>query len=112
QITGARLVFAYGAGSIRGEVKVEDGVLPAGLTLQVTISSATGSARRFSGVVDARGHFVVENVPPGTYEISVVTMGLDRTFSTFAPVPRTVNVESGPVQMVLVVNFATKKAAP
>ena len=23
--------------------------------------------------VDARGHFVVENLPPGTYEISVVT---------------------------------------
>jgi hypothetical protein len=112
KITGVRLVFAYGAGSIRGEVKAEDGILPAGLTLQVIIRSASGGARNFSGVVDARGHFVVENIPPGTYEMSVVTLGPDRTTSTYAPVPRTVNVESGPVQIVLVVNFAAKKAAP
>ena len=112
QVTGVRLVFAYGAGSIRGEIKAEAGVLPAGMTLQVVISSATGGARRFSGVADARGHFVVENIPPGAYEISVVTVGQDRTTSTYAPVPRTVNVESGPVQIVLVVNFAAKKAAP
>ena len=92
KITGVRLVFAYGAGSIRGEVKAEGGTLPAGLTLQVIIRSATGGARQFSGVVDARGHFVVENIPPGNYEMSVVTFGPDRTASTYEPVPRTVNV--------------------
>jgi protocatechuate 3,4-dioxygenase beta subunit len=112
KITGVRLVFAYGAGSIRGEVKSEDGILPAGLTLQVIIRPASGGARTFSGAVDARGHFVVENIPPGAYEMSVVTFNPDRTTSTFQPVPRTVNVESGPVPVVLVVNFAAKKAAP
>lgn len=112
QITGVRLVFAYGTGSIRGEVKAESGTLPAGLTLQVTLRSATGGARPFRGAVDARGHFVVENIPPGTYEMSVMTFGPDRTPSTYEPVPRTVNVESGLVQVVLVVNFAAKKAAP
>jgi protocatechuate 3,4-dioxygenase beta subunit len=110
KITGVRLVFAYGVGSIRGEVKAEGGTLPAGLTIQVIIRSATGGARQFSGVVDARGHFVVENVPPGTYEMSVATFGPDRTNSTYEPVPRTVNVEGGPVQVVLVVNFVAKKA--
>lgn len=109
KITGVRLVFAYGAGSIRGEVRAEGGILPADLTLQVLIRSATSSAREFHGVVDARGHFVVENIPSGNYEISVVTFGPDRTASTYEPVPRTVYVESGPVQMVLVVNFAAKK---
>jgi hypothetical protein len=112
KITGVRLVFAYGTGSIRGEVKAEGGTLPAGLTIQVTIRSATGGARHLSGVADARGHFVVENVPPGTYEMSVITFGPDRTNSTYEPVPRTVNVESGPVQVVLVVNFVAKKAVP
>ena len=110
QITGVRLVFAYGTGSIRGEIKAEGGVLPADLTL--IVRSATGGPRPFSSTVDARGRFVVENIPPGTYELSLVTRGLDRTASTYAPVPRTVNVESGPVQVVLVVNFAAKKAAP
>lgn len=109
QVTGVRLVFAYGAGSIRGEVRAEGGVLPAGLTLRVIVRSATAGAGGFSGLVDARGHFVVENVPPGTYEMSVVGIGPDRTPSSYEPVPRTVNVESGPVQVILVVNFAAKK---
>jgi len=112
KIIGVRLVFAYGAGSIRGEIRAEGGTLPSGLTLQVIIRSATGGARPFSGVADARGHFVVENIPPGAYEMSVVTLGPDKTASTYEPVPRTVNVESGPVQVVLTVNFAAKKAAP
>jgi protocatechuate 3,4-dioxygenase beta subunit len=112
KITGVRLVFAYGTGSIRGEVRAEGGTLPAGLTLQVILRSATGGARPISGAVDARGHFVVENVPPGTYEMSVVTFGPDRTTATYVPAPRTVNVDSGPTQVVLVVNFAAKKAAP
>ena len=112
KITGVRLVFAYGTGSIRGEVRSESGTLPAGQTLQVVIRSTTGAARPFNGGVDARGHFVVENVPPGTYEMSVMTFGADRTTSTYVPTPRTVNVESGPVQVVLVVNFAAKKATP
>jgi protocatechuate 3,4-dioxygenase beta subunit len=112
KITGVRLVFAYGVGSVRGEVKSEDGTLPAGLTIQVILRSASGGARHLTGAVDARGHFVVENIPPGTYEMSVMTFGPDRTPSTYEPVPRTVNVESGPVQTVLVVNFAAKKAGP
>ena len=112
KITGVRLVFAYGAGSIRGEVRAEGGTLPASLALQVIVRSTTGGGRQFSDGADARGHFVVENLPPGSYEMSVVTINPDRTTSTFAPVPRTVNVENGPVQVVLVVNFAVKKAAP
>jgi hypothetical protein len=112
KITGVRLVFAYGTGSIRGEVRSESGSLPAGQTLQVVIRSATGGGRSFSGGVDARGHFVVENIPPGSYEMSVMTFGPDRTTSTYAPTPRTVNVESGPVQVVLVVDFAAKKTGP
>jgi len=112
KITGVRLVFAYGAGSIRGEVRAEGGTLPSGLTLQVILRSATAGARPFSGAADARGHFVVENIPPGTYEVSVMTFGPDKTTATYEPSPRTVNVESGPVQVVLVVNFAAKKATP
>jgi protocatechuate 3,4-dioxygenase beta subunit len=112
QIIGVRLVFVHGTGSIQGQVRAEGGALPAVARLQVIISSATGGTRRFTSVVDARGHFVVENIPPGSYEMSVVAMGTDRTVSTYAPVPRMVNVESGPVQTVLIVNFDAKKAAP
>lgn len=111
-ITDVRLVFSYGAGSIRGQVKSEDGTLPAGLTLRVLVKSPGGGPRQFGAAVDARGHFVVENLPPGTYEVSVAADNPDRIVSTFEPVPRTVYVENGPVQVVLVVNFTAKKAAP
>ena len=116
QITGVHLVFAYGGGTIRGEVKIEGGVLPASLTLMLVVRSVAGDTRRFirSADVDARGHFVVENIPPGTYELSLRAMGADRTqiTSAFEPVTRTVTVESGEVQVVLVLNLAAKKATP
>ena len=108
-ITGVRLVFAYGTGSIRGEVRAQGGTLPADLSLRVLIRPATGGSRQLSAAVDARGHFAVENVPPGTYEISLVSFDPDRINSTWVPEPHTINVESGPVQTVLVVNFAAKK---
>ena len=74
QINGVRLVFAYGTGVVRGEVKVEGGLLPEGITLRVVIRSPANEARRFNrgAEVDSRFHFVVENIPPGNYE-AVVT---------------------------------------
>jgi uncharacterized GH25 family protein len=112
KINGVRLVFAYGAGSISGEVRAEGGTLPAGLQLEVIIRPTNGGGREFRGVVDARGRFVVENIPPGTYEVSVVTFGPNRTGSTYEPSPRTINVQNGPVQVVLVVDFNAMKVAP
>jgi protocatechuate 3,4-dioxygenase beta subunit len=74
QINGLRLVFAYGTGSIRGEVKIEGGSLPEGITLRVGIRSATNDSRRFgrNAEIDSRLHFILENIPPGTYEVVVI----------------------------------------
>jgi protocatechuate 3,4-dioxygenase beta subunit len=79
QINGVRLVFAYGTGSVRGEVKIEGGSLPEGITLRVVIRSPASESRRFNrgAEVDARLHFVVENIPPGNYE--VVVTGVTQT---------------------------------
>ena len=73
QVNGVRLVFAYGTGSIRGDVKLEGGSLPEGTSLRVVIRSVAGDPRRFIryGELDARYHFVVENIPPGNYELAV-----------------------------------------
>jgi protocatechuate 3,4-dioxygenase beta subunit len=71
KLSGVRLVFVYGTGSVRGEIKIEDD-REAGL-LEVEIRSAPGDARRFSRttLVDDRSHFVLENIPPGNYEFVV-----------------------------------------
>jgi Carboxypeptidase regulatory-like domain len=75
KLSGVRLVFVYGTGSVRGELKVEREV-PAETMIQVVIRSAPGDARRFNRVtaVDNRLHFLVENIPPGTYELVVQAM--------------------------------------
>ena len=65
--------LAYGTGSIRGDVKVEGGLLPEGMRLRVFVRSAAGESRQFNRIADsdARLHFVVENIPPGNYELVV-----------------------------------------
>jgi protocatechuate 3,4-dioxygenase beta subunit len=74
QLTGVRLLFAYGTGSIRGEVKIEGGSLPEGMRLQVRVRSAAAESRKFNrgAELDGRLHFVVENIPPGSYDLVVL----------------------------------------
>ena len=73
QVNGIRLVFAYGSGSVRGEVKIEGGSLPEGMLMRVVIRSLAGDSRQFGRgtELDARLHFVLENIPPGNYELVV-----------------------------------------
>jgi len=106
-ITGVQLVFVYGTGSIRGEVKIEGGVLPETTKFQSFIRARAGDTRRFSRLIDidARGHFVAENIPPGTYELSLhaITAG-GSAFPTVEPITRTITVANGvETQVILVV---------
>ena len=72
KLSGVRLVFVYGTGSVRGEVKV-DREVPEGTLIQVAMRSAPGDARQLNRttLLDNRLHFVLENIPPGTYELVV-----------------------------------------
>jgi len=72
-MNGVKLVFAYGSGSIRGEVKVEGGSLSEGISLRVFVHSAASESRQLTrnAVLDARLHFLVEGLPTGDYEVVV-----------------------------------------
>jgi len=108
-ITGVRLVFAYGTGKIRGEVKIEGGVLPEGTGFRVSLNATAGGAQsgRFMEV-DVRGHFASSDIPPGTY---VLTLSSSSNVPAFEPVTRTITVANGAeTQVTLVVNLAAKKA--
>ena len=110
-ITGVRLVFAYGTGKIRGEVKFEGGALPEGTTFALSLHAVAGDAGKSSHSieVDARGHFLAEDVPPGTYEL---TLKPGAGIPAFEPVMRTVTVANGAeTQVILVVNLG-KKVGP
>lgn len=118
QISGVRLIFAYGTGSVRGELKIEVGSLPDGMQLQVVIRSPAGDARRFNrgAEIDARLHFVSENIPPGTYELVVVGMTRPTTSNPPAPpveyLKQSITVANGTeVKLTLVVDVSVKKGS-
>jgi len=70
QITGVRLVFAYGNGVIAGRVEVKGGSIPARMSLSYRREggSATAVPMKFTEV-DGRGQFVIENLTQGTYKL-------------------------------------------
>ena len=67
-LTGVRLIVAYGAGVIRGQLTAEGG-LPAGAQFQVM--AFRSGMRNPSGTahVDIRGRFVIEGLASGEYEV-------------------------------------------
>lgn len=75
-ITGVRVFLKYSNGTIRGVVKTANGELPRNAQVAVWLGETEADARSFrtSPVVDARGHFIIEGVPDGTYEINASVM--------------------------------------
>jgi protocatechuate 3,4-dioxygenase beta subunit len=114
QINGVRLVFAYGSGSIRGEVKIESGSLPEGVKLHVWVRSNSGDSHRFNRMIDcdARLHFLVENIPPGNYELVVSGQAPGAVQGALVEyLKQTVTVSNGAeVKVTLVVDLNAKKA--
>lgn len=76
KIKDLRLVFGYGSGAIRGQVQIVGGELPAGWGLSVSArrDGATTAGIGFNSTpgaeVDNKGHFVIEKLPPGDYELT------------------------------------------
>jgi carboxypeptidase family protein len=72
QVTGVRVVLVYGTLAIRGEFRVAGGALPAGYRFFASARRVDQPAQNPPGAeIDARGQFVIENLPPGEYEIRV-----------------------------------------
>jgi protocatechuate 3,4-dioxygenase beta subunit len=72
-VSGVRLVLTFNNGRIRGVVRIENGVLPPNARMFIQIVKM-GDQTRFSrgAEVDARGHFLIESLPAGTYELQVI----------------------------------------
>lgn len=74
-ISGIRVIAAYSSGSIRGVVKLENGVLPPTGRLVVILFKVGDVNNPASGGginADARGHFLIEGLATGTYELTVL----------------------------------------
>jgi hypothetical protein len=72
QVTGVRIVLVQSSLTIRGELKVVGGSLPAGYTFHALARRTDQRTLSLRGAeIDARRQFVIENMPPGEYEIRV-----------------------------------------
>lgn len=77
QLTGVRVIVSFGNATIRGVVKLENGSLPEGGRIILRVSKPGETLPNFRGAtVDARGHFLVDGLAAGTYELTAsVTTG-------------------------------------
>lgn len=73
QILGLKVVVVYGSGIVRGTIKIENGPLPTGARLMVRLTNPEAPAAMVgrSQGADARGRFVIEGVPAGSYDLLV-----------------------------------------
>jgi protocatechuate 3,4-dioxygenase beta subunit len=113
-IKNVRLVFNYGAGSLRGRVKTEGGTLPEGTRLYVTLMQAGQRVLAAPYVeVDARGHFFTENIPPGTYEVRTRIVRARENSSTLAPETQVVTIaHEVETEVTIVLNLAPGNERP
>lgn len=71
---GVKVIVGYGTGKIRGQVKVEDGDMPAAVIIRATLlrKDENGLSLQRAVVTDARGRFVVEGLVSGEYELDLI----------------------------------------
>jgi carboxypeptidase family protein len=101
QVAGIRLVVAYGNASLRGVISLEDAVLPNGARFFVRITKSGQNLNNLrSPQVDARGHFLIEGLPAGTYEVHASVAGIQGTPPR--EVVREVNVQDGVITDVAI----------
>ena len=109
-VTGVRVIVTYGTATLRGVVKVENGALPEGARIFVRLQKPGDN---FSSMmpppVDARGHFLMEGLAPGVYEVSASIVGVGK----MSVVKREVSVQEGVVtDVLLTIDLGTKPPQP
>ena len=105
QITGLRVVVSQANGTIRGVLKLPEGVtLPAPARLLVNVRRIEDPAASSSRVTaDANGRFLVENLVAGTYEFIVGVTGMPGDQRLTIPRPaQTVVVTNGAIADVTI----------
>ncbi|HXM46625.1 MAG TPA: carboxypeptidase-like regulatory domain-containing protein [Pyrinomonadaceae bacterium] len=83
-VTNLRVFVSYGTDGIRGAVKFENGNPPTDARISVGIHRNEGPVDRGT-TVDTRGRFMITEIPPGNYE---VTLNIGFYSPTVQPPPR------------------------
>ena len=110
-ISGLRIVVNYGTGTIRGMVRFEGGSMP--IDSRTFVSCRREGARDTAGgQVDSRGHFVISNLAPGTYEVALQLIS-PRPQRPTPPQKQQVTVTNdSESEVTFVINLAPKEGGP
>ena len=105
RLTGLRVVVSQANGTIRGVLKLPEGVaLPAAARLLVYVRRIEDPTASISPVeADASGQFLVQDLTPGTYEFNVAVVGVPNDQRPRIPRPvQTVVVTNGTIADVTI----------
>ena len=76
QLIGVRVFISYGTAGLRGIVNVDRNLMPEGSRIYASLMKpGTQGDALLTTVVDARGHFVMDAIPAGVYELVVRLTG-------------------------------------
>lgn len=101
-VTGVRVFLSYGNASLRGVITAENGTLPPGARFFVRIAKPNDNNVYLQPpAVDARGHFMMEGIPAGTYEVTAFIVG-GKSRQSSQLVKRIVTVTDGTVTDVAI----------
>jgi protocatechuate 3,4-dioxygenase beta subunit len=113
QVTGVRVILSYGSAIIRGIVTLENGPVPQGTRVSVSLGKPgeRGSSLR-PPVVDERGHFLIEGIPAGTYELTTL-IGMTTPRAPARVFKRVVTVQEGSTtDLTITVDLDAQPARP
>ncbi len=74
QISGLRVIVGFASGTIKGTVKLESGPLPTGSRVSIRLVNPADPSFFQHPEVDARGRFILEGIPAGSYDLHVYTL--------------------------------------
>jgi 5-hydroxyisourate hydrolase-like protein (transthyretin family) len=83
QLTGIRVYVSYGTATLHGTVNFDRGLAPEGARMFARLIKVGPTSVTANALVDTRGHFLLEGMPAGVYEVSI---------SLFVPGTRAQNV--------------------
>ena len=112
-VSGLRVVISYGTGIIRGTVRFEGGSLP--VDSRAYISSKREGASAVSGAqLDSRGRFVISDLAPGTYEVTLqISVSRISPHRPGPPQKQSVSVSNdAEAEVIFIVDLRPKEGGP
>jgi hypothetical protein len=113
-LSGLRVVIDYGTGTLRGTVKLEGSDAPITDSMMTVTCKREGARDQNFTQVDARGHFVLTNLAPGPFEVTLIISSLTpRPPRGIPPQKQIVNITKGAeTEINFVVNLDPRPGTP